>query len=113
MNIEINYKHKKLIVKISGKLIGNRVNELERKIIPIILILKSKKVIINLFNIELIDKNGIESIIKISSIINRFNGRLILCSMNDYVKRCFDNSDIYDYCFKSNNERTSELLFNI
>ena len=55
----------------------------------------------------------IESIIKISSIISRYDGKLALCEISDRIKENFKNSDIYDYCFRTKNELTSLGVFKI
>ena len=113
MTTDINYKRNILYIKLDGVLVGNKIEKFESEVIPIILGLNVKYVTINLSNIDLIDKRGIDSIIKISSIINRFKGKLVLCSLNDYVKENFKHSDIFDYCFKSKNEKTSKEVFKI
>ena len=74
--------------------------------------LEEKKTLIK-FSVELIDRRGIESIIKISSIISRYDGKLALCEISDRIKENFKNSDIYDYCFRTKNELTSLGVFKI
>ncbi len=113
MKTEIDYKKGILYVKLEGVLVGNKINKFECEIIPIIIGLESKDVIINLKGIELIDKRGIDSLIKISSLVNRFKGKLVLCELNEYLKNRFKNSDIFDYCFKSKNEETSKEVLKI
>ena len=75
--------------------------------------LGSRFVTLNLLKLELIDRRGIESIIKISSIISRYDGKLALCEISDRIKENFKNSDIYDYCFRTKNELTSLGVFKI
>ena len=111
MNIE--YKGNVLYIKAPSVLTKNKINNFESKIIPLILCLNIKYVTINLENIDLIDKKGVNSIIKISEIVNRNNGKVVLCDLNDYIKSIFKNTDVYDYCFKSKNYKSSLEVFKI
>lgn len=113
MKTEIDYKKNILYVKLIGILVGNKTYAFENEIIPIILGLSAKNVTINLKEVELIDKRGINSIIKISNIVNRFKGKVVLCELNDYIKNNFKHSDIFDYCYKSKNEKKSLEVFKI
>ena len=100
MTTNIDYKKGVLFVRINGVLVGNKIDKFESEVIPIVLGL-------------LIDRRGIESIIKISSIISRYDGKLALCEISDRIKENFKNSDIYDYCFRTKNELTSLGVFKI
>ena len=113
MRTDIDYKNNVLNIRIDGVLIGNKVNKFESETIPIVIGLNAKYVSLNLSNVELIDKRGINSIIKLSDVVNRFNGKVVLCNLNDYLKENFKHSDIFDYCFKSKNEKTSLEVFKI
>ena len=113
MKTEIDYKKNILYIKLKGVLVGNKTYSFENEVIPIILGLNAKNVTINLKEVELIDTRGINSIIKISNIVNRFKGKVVLCELNDYIKNNFKHSDIFDYCYKSKNEKTSLEVFKI
>ena len=113
MNTNIEYKKGILFIKIGGSLIRSKTEVFESEVIPIILGLDVNNVLINLSDVELIDNIGINSIIKISNIVNKHDGKVVLCEMNEYIKGRLKHSDIYDYCFRSKNERTSEGVFNI
>jgi len=113
MKTEIDYKDGILYIRIKGVLVGNKVNKFECEILPIILCLESKYVTINLGAVELIDSRGINSLIKVSDSVNKFKGKVVLCNLNDYIKSCFKHSDIFDYCYKSLNEKTSKGVFKI
>ena len=113
MKTYIDYKDDILFIKIDGVLVGNKTNKFESEVIPILFGLQCKYVTINLSKIDLIDKRGIDSLIKISDIVNRFKGKVVLCELNNYVKNNFKHSDIFDYCFKSKNEITSKKVFEI
>lgn len=113
MTTNIDYKKGVLFVRINGVLVGNKIDKFESEVIPIVLGLGSRFVTLNLLKLELIDRRGIESIIKISSIISRHDGKLALCEISDRIKENFKNSDIYDYCFRTKNELSSLGVFKI
>ena len=68
---------------------------------------------INLSNIIMIDNYGLESFIKISNIVNRFNGKVAICDINNDVNNYIKSSDVFDYCFKSKNEESVVGVLNI
>lgn len=113
MNTKLEYKNNILYIIIYGILIGSKTKEFESTIIPIIYGLRTSKVMINMNYIDLIDKKGIDSIIKISSIVNKFDGKTVLYDLNDYLKNNLKESDIFDYCFKAKNEYLAKELLNI
>ena len=112
MDIDIDYKKGILFIRIIGNFIRSNISKFEERIIPIILELTAKKVSINLSNIIMIDNYGLESFIKISNIVNRFNGKVAICDIND-VNNYIKSSDVFDYCFKSKNEESVVGVLNI
>ncbi len=112
MRTNIDFRKDVLFIKIIGLFVSSRVKKFESEVIPIILSLKTNKLVINMRDVTLIDKEGINSIIKISDIVNRFNGKVVLCELNDYLKINFKHSDIFDYCYKTKNENTTSWVFN-
>ena len=113
MKTNIEYKNNVLYVKISGVLVGNKIEKLESELIPIILGLMASRVTINLSEVELIDNRGINSLIKVSNTVNRFKGKVVLCELNNYINCIFKHSNIFDYCFRSKNEKSSLEVFKI
>ncbi len=113
MDIDIDYKKGILFIRIIGNFIRSNISKFEEKIIPIILELTAKKVSINLSNIIMIDNYGLESFIKISNIVNRFNGKVAICDINNDVNNYIKSSDVFDYCFKSKNEESVVGVLNI
>ena len=113
MKTDIDYDNNVLYIRIDGVLLGNKTSVFESEVIPLLFGLKCRYVTINLSKVELIDKKGINSLIKIADIVNKFKGKVVLCELNDYVRNNFKHSDIFDYCFKSKNESTSLEVFKI
>ena len=113
MKTDIDYKKDILYIKVNGVLVGNKIQKFESEVIPIILGLNAKYVTINLKDVDLIDKRGINSLIKVSNIVNRFKGKVVLCELNNYLKDNFKHSDVFDYCYKSKNEKSSIGVFKL
>lgn len=111
MKTDIDYKKGVLFVRVNGSLTGNKIKEFENEVIPIILGLGSKYVTINLYNIEIFDKKAIDSFIKISSVVSRFDGKLVICEISDNIKPDFKNSNIFDYCFEARDELSALGVF--
>ena len=113
MKTDIDYKKDILYIKVNGVLVGNKVEKFETEVIPIILGLNAKYVTINLKDVDLIDSRGINSLIKVSNVVNRFKGKVVLCELNNYLKDNFKHSDVFDYCYKSKNEKSSIGVFKL
>lgn len=113
MKTDIEYKNNILYVKAPCVLVGNKTNKFESLVIPLILNLNAKYVTIGLKDVDLIDKKGVNSLIKMSTIVNKNKGKLVLCELNEYVKQYFKNTDIFDYCFKSKDFKSSVEVFKI
>ncbi len=113
MKTDIDYKKDILYIKVNGVLVGNKVEKFETEVIPIILGLSAKFVTINLKAVDLIDRRGINSLIKVSNVVNRFKGKVVLCELNNYLKDNFKHSDVFDYCYKSKNEKSSIGVFKL
>ena len=96
MDIDIDYKKGILFIRIIGNFIRSNISKFEERIIPIILELTAKKVSINL-----------------SNIVNRFNGKVAICDINNDVNNYIKSSDVFDYCFKSKNEESVVGVLNI
>lgn len=113
MTTNIEFKKGVLFVRIKGILVGNKVKKFEEEVIPIILGLEARNVTVNLYDVSLIDKRGINSIIKMSTLVNKNAGKVAVCEINDSIKDNVMNSDVFDYCFKTKNELTSLGVFSI
>ena len=109
MNIE--YKKNVLFIYAPSILIGEVIDNFESKIIPLILCINIEKVIISFKKVKLIDMKGVDSIIKLSNAVNRNKGLLILCDINSHIKTILNKTDVFDYCYSSNNYKSSLEVF--
>lgn len=113
MTTNIEFKKGILFIRIKGILVGNKVRKFENEVIPILLGLGAKNVTVNMFEVSLIDKRGLDSLIKISEIVNNNKGKLAICEINERISNNLAQSDVFEYCFKTKNELTSLGVFSI
>lgn len=113
MTTNIEFKKGILFIRVKGILVGNKVSKFEDEVIPILLGLEAKNVTINMYEVSLIDKRGLNSIIKLSEIVNNNRGKLAICEINEKISSNFAKSDVFEYCFKTKNELTSLGVFSI
>ena len=98
MTTEIKYKKNILYLKINESLNKDTYYNFESEIVPIVLNLKINKLNINLSKVLNIDDIGINSLIKVSSIINGFNGEVDVRGINNSIRNILNESDLFDYC---------------
>ena len=108
MNIDMDYKKKVLFINVNESLIKKDVSNFESLVIPVILELKCRDITINL-NIDSIDKYGINSIIKICNIENKFDGNVFINKINNNIRKLLTESNLYDYCIHNERENIYEL----
>ncbi len=113
MTTSIEFRKGILFIRIKGVLVGSRVRLFEEEVIPILLRLDAKNVTVNLYDVSLIDNRGIDSLIKLSNIINNHKGKLAVCEINDNISSNISNSNIFEYCFRTKNELTYLGVFSI
>ena len=108
MNIDMDYKKEVLFINVNESLIKKDVSNFESLVIPVILELKCRDITINL-NINCIDKYGINSIIKICNLENKFNGNVFINKINNSIRKLLTESNLYDYCTHNEKENIYEL----
>lgn len=79
------------IYRVKGRLDSNSSPELEKKIFDAI-DNGSKDVVLDFEDLEYISSAGLRVILKATKDINRAEGKIILCAMQDYVKEVFEIS---------------------
>lgn len=113
MTTNIEFKKGILFVRLNGSFYNETLNVFESRVIPVILGMSLKQVNIDLEDVNYVDKSGIDSIIKISNVVSRYDGKVVISGINDKLKLTLKNSDLFDYCFKSKSEKNSIGIFSI
>jgi anti-sigma B factor antagonist len=76
------------IFRLKGRLDSNTSQELEDKLFQTISE-GSKKIIIDFENLDYMSSDGLRVVFEASNAILREDGRLILCSMHEYIREIF------------------------
>ncbi|MCI7332828.1 MAG: STAS domain-containing protein [Bacilli bacterium] len=113
MTTNIEFKKGILFVRLNGSFYNETLNVFESRVIPVILGMSLKRVNIDLKDVNFVDKSGIDSIIKISNVVSRYDGKVVISGINDKLKLTLKNSDLFDYCFKAKSEKHSIGIFSI
>lgn len=101
-------------IRINGCLTRNFNKDFRREVFPVILKHEFKYIVLNLENLNLIDDNGIESLIDLNKIVTSWNGRVSICNLNNNkVKNYIEKNNLYDYYYKTSNELTAIGVFRI
>ena len=77
------------IFKLSGRLDSNTSQGFEKKIFDAISD-GSKSMIVDFKDLDYISSAGLRVILKATKALNREDGKIMLCSMQDYVKEVFE-----------------------
>jgi len=81
------------IYRLVGRLDSNTSPSLEQKLFQAILE-GSKKMVVDFKDIDYISSAGLRVILKAFKALQREDGRIILCSMQDYVRQLFEITGI-------------------
>ena len=81
------------IFKLNGRLDSNTSQGIEQKIFQAISD-GSKNVVVDFKDLDYISSAGLRVILKATKAIKREEGRIMLCSMQDYVKEVFETSGV-------------------
>ncbi len=86
----IEEKHEAIsIYKLNGRLDSNTSQGFEKKIFDAISD-GSKNMIVDFKDLDYISSAGLRVILKATKALNREDGKIMLCSMQDYVKEVFE-----------------------
>ena len=77
------------ILELLGRLDSNTSPEFERKIFEVIDD-GTKSVIVNFASLDYISSAGLRVLLKASKELKRSDGKVVLCSMKDYIKEVFE-----------------------
>lgn len=91
MEIKENKQDAILILEISGHLDANTSGQLEKKLISPI-DNDTKQIIIDFSDLEYISSSGLRLLLLAAKKLDKIDGKIVLCSMEDFIKEVFDIS---------------------
>lgn len=98
LNTEIFIKRDILYIRFDGELDQKNVDGLRYKVIELIEKYHIKYLVFNFKNLKFMDSSGIGFIIGRYNYLKRINGSIILCSMNDQIRRLVMLSGLARIC---------------
>ena len=111
LNTEIFIKRNILYIRFDGELDQRNVEGLRYKIIELIEKYHIKYLVFNFEKLKFMDSSGIGFIIGRYNYLKKINGSVILCSMNDQIRRLVMLSGLARICqLRKNEEEVNKYL---
>lgn len=98
LNTEIFIKRNILYIRFDGELDQKNVENLRYKIIELVDKYNIKHLVFNFKKLTFMDSSGIGFIIGRYNTIKKINGSIILCNLNDQIKRLVMLSGLFRIC---------------
>jgi len=114
LDINLEYRKGVLFVRLGGVFNENTYKKISKNLKNIIIQGGIKYLVFNLKDVLSIDENGIESIIDNCRVVNKNNGKTMICKLqNEDVKRKIESNNIFDLCYEISDELSAFNLVNI
>ena len=111
LNTEVFIKRNILYIRFDGELDQKNVEGLRFKIIELIEKYHMKYLVFNFEKLKFMDSSGIGFIIGRYNYLKKINGSVILCSMNDQIRRLVMLSGLARICeLRKNEEEVNKIL---
>ena len=111
LNTEVFIKRNILYIRFDGELDQKNVEGLRFKIIELIEKYHIKYLVFNFEKLKFMDSSGIGFIIGRYNYLKKINGSVILCSMNDQIRRLVMLSGLARICqLRKNEEEVNTIL---
>ena len=98
LSVQMSVRSSTLVMRLSGELDQASAESLKRRVVDIIDKYYIKNLIINLEQVPFMDSSGIGFIIGRYNYLKRKNGAIILCSMNEPIRRLVMLSGLARIC---------------
>ena len=113
INIDIEFRRGILFVRLIGKLINEANIKLKDELVTLINRSGIYNIVINLENVNEIDKLGLDTIYLLKSLIDKNNGNFILCEIPQNIENQISKINNNLYLYKTQNELTALKALNI
>ena len=105
LNVQMSVKRNTLLLRLNGELDQYGSNRIKNRVIEVMKKYQIKFLIINFENLSFMDSTGIGFMIGRYYDIKKNNGKVIICSMNNIIKRIFNLSGLQKICSVVKNEK--------
>ena len=98
LNIQMSVKKNILLIRLKGELDQFGSNKIKTRVSEVMVKYQIKHLIINFENLSFMDSTGIGFMIGRYYDVKKNGGRVIICSMNNIIKRIFNISGLQKIC---------------
>lgn len=111
LNVQMLIKKNVLYVRLDGELDQHTVENLRLRIVELIDKYQIKFLVLNFNKLEFMDSSGVGFIIGRYNRLKRSSGSVILCSLNEHIRRLVMLSGLNKICvIKQNEDEVNEFL---
>lgn len=104
LNVQMLIKKNVLYVRLDGELDQHTVEDLRVRVTELIEKYQIKHLVLNFFKLNFMDSSGVGFIIGRCNRLKREKGSVVLCSLNENIKRLIQLSGLHKICTISKNE---------
>lgn len=108
LKIDMEFKRGILFIRLDGSLNKMSKQKFENDVIPVVLKYGLKYVVVNLDKVNTIDNEGVNSLMELSEIVSKTNGKTTLCSLtSECVKTSLREFEYNNMFYETSNELTA------
>ena len=105
LNIQMSVRKNILLIRLKGELDQFGSNKIKTRVSEVMVKYQIKHLIINFENLSFMDSTGIGFMIGRYYDFKKNGGKVIICSMNNIIKRIFNISGLQKICSVVKNEK--------
>lgn len=113
LTVQMAIKKNRLVIRLDGELDQSNVEELKKKVCNIIKKYSIVNLVFNFENLSFMDSTGIGFIIGRYGEIKRKGGSIVICSMNNTIKKVFNISGLKRICNVANDEVSADKILGV
>ncbi len=104
IRINMNISHNTIFARLIGELDESTINEVRNRLTNMIKKYEIENLVLNMKELEFMDSSGIGLILGRYEELKKRNGKIILCNLNDNVKKIIMLSGLVKICTLRENE---------
>ena len=113
LSVQMAIKKNRLVIRLDGELDQSNVEELKKKVCNIIKKYSIVNLVFNFENLSFMDSTGIGFIIGRYGEIKRKGGSIVICSMNNTIKKVFNISGLKRICNVAVDEISADKILGV
>ncbi len=113
LSVQMAIKKNRLVIRLDGELDQSNVDMLKKKVCNIIKKYSVINLVFNFENLSFMDSTGIGFIIGRYTEIKRKGGSIVICSMNNTIKKVFNISGLKRICNLAVDEESADKILGV